>query len=60
MALTWKMLTSRFPSLTGPRSGRDQTFILYSGNGKIVEDKRKTISVVFLHFFPNLCSYAKS
>ena len=54
MALTWKILTSRFPSLTGPRSGRDQTFILYSGNGKIVKDKRKTISVVFL------CSYAKS
>ena len=60
MALTWTILTSRFPSLTGPLSGRDQTFILYSGNGKIVEDKRKTISVVFLHFFPNLCSYAKS
>lgn len=52
MALTWKILTSRFPSLTGPRSGRDQTFILYSGNVKILKGKRKTNSVVFLNFFP--------
>ena len=52
MALTWTILTSRFPSLTGPRSGRDQTFILYSGNVKILKGKRKTNSVVFLNFSP--------
>ena len=52
MALTWTILTSRFPSLTGPRSGRDQTFILYSGNVKILKRKRKTNSVVFLNFSP--------
>ena len=51
MALTWTILTSRFPSLTRPRSGRDQTFILYSGNVKILKGKRKTNSVVFSQFF---------
>lgn len=52
MALTWKILTSRFPSLTGPRSGRDQTFILYSGNVKILKEKGKPTALFFSIFSP--------
>lgn len=52
MALTWTILTSRFPSLTGPRSGRDQTFILYSGNVKILKEKGKPTALFFFNFFP--------
>ena len=52
MALTWTILTSRFPSLTGPRSGRDQTFILYSGNVKILKEKGKPTALFFSIFSP--------
>ena len=59
LALTWTALTSRFPRLTGLRSRKDQSFVLYSGNVKLLKEKVKSISCFSL-FFSNLCSYFMS